>query len=53
MHNIKKFFLVGLVGILGLLLTLSGLNLIQLSSNLVLYSGVGLLVLAAVYYFLY
>lgn len=53
MHGIKKFLLVGMIGLIGILLTLAGLNLLQMSSSLVLYSGVGLLGIAALYYFLY
>lgn len=48
----KKFFLVALIGIAGLLLTLAGINLIQLSQNLILYAGIILLALAAILYFL-
>lgn len=51
MANIKKLFFVGLIGIGGLLLTLAGLNLIQLSQSLILYAGLGLLVVAGLLYF--
>ncbi len=49
----KRLFLVSLLVVSGLLLTLAGLNLISITSNLQLYSGVGLLVLALIYYFIY
>ena len=48
----KKVVLVGLAAIAGLLLTLAGLNLIQLSQTLILYSGIALLVLTFLLYFL-
>ena len=51
MANIKKLFFVGVIGIGGLLLTLAGLNLIQLSETLILYSGIALLVTALLLYF--
>lgn len=53
MHSIKKFLLVGGIGLIGILLTLAGLNLLQMSSSLVLYSGLGLFSIALIYYFLY
>lgn len=46
----KKVIIAALVAVIGLLLTLAGLNLIQMSSNLVLYSGVALLILAILQY---
>ncbi|MBI4037046.1 hypothetical protein HY385_01340 [Candidatus Daviesbacteria bacterium] len=52
MLKFKKVILVGLTGIAGLLLTLAGLNLIQLSDSLILYSGLSLLILAILMYFL-
>lgn len=48
----KKAFLIGLTAIAGLLLTLAGLNLIQLSASLILYAGIILLVVAVLSYFL-
>lgn len=49
----KKILLVVLTGVAGLLLTLAGFNLIELSQNLILYAGIILLVLTALLYFLY
>ena len=51
MQQIKKLFFVGIIGIGGLLLTLAGLNLIQLSENLTLYSGLALLGISGLLYF--
>lgn len=51
MGKVKKNILVFALGVSGLLLTLSGLGLIQLSSPLILYSGIGLLVLTVLMYF--
>ena len=51
MAQIKKLIFVGLIGIGGLLLTLAGFNLIQLSQNLILYAGILLLVIALLLYF--
>lgn len=48
----KKVVLVGLAAVAGLLLTLAGINLIQLSQTLILYSGIALLVLTFLLYFL-
>lgn len=48
----KKTILFVLTGVAGLLLTLAGLNLIQLSQNLILYAGLTLLVVAALLYWL-
>lgn len=48
----RKVILFGLTAVSGLLLTLAGLNLIQLSQNLILYSGILLLVVAVFIYFL-
>lgn len=50
MTKIKKIFFVGVIGIGGLLLSLAGLNLIELSETLILYAGIGLLVIAALLY---
>lgn len=52
MGKFRDFIAVWLMGGIGLLLTLSGLKLIQLSSDLVLYSGAALLILAALINFL-
>lgn len=53
MGNIKKLLFTAIIGIGGLLLTLAGLNLIQLSQPLILYTGIVYLLLAAgVYFFL-
>lgn len=49
--NLKKLLFVAIIGIGGLLLTLAGLNLIQLSQNLILYAGLVYLVIAALVYF--
>ena len=48
----KKWILVFLIGVAGLLLTLAGLGLIQLSLSLILYIGLILLVLAFLFYFI-
>ena len=50
MSQIKKLIFVALAGIGGLLLTLAGLNLIELSKDLNLYAGIALLVLAGLLY---
>lgn len=52
MGKVKKTLWVGLVGIIGLLLTLAGIDLIQLSQSLILYSGLALISLAILLYFL-
>lgn len=52
MRNIKKLSFALLIGIGGFLLTLAGLNLIQLSQNLILYSGILFLVVSVLLYFL-
>ncbi|RJP45824.1 MAG: hypothetical protein C4584_02740 [Armatimonadetes bacterium] len=46
----KKLILVALTAMAGILLTLSGLNLIELSAQLILYSGISLLVVAVLLY---
>lgn len=48
--GIKKFVLVGLTAVAGLLLTLSGLNLIEISGTLIFYTGLLLLVLSVLIY---
>jgi len=50
--KIKKLVVSLVLGILGFLLALSGLNLIQLSAKLALYAGLALFALAALNYFL-
>lgn len=52
LNGIKKLVVIMVVGIAGLLLTLAGVNLIQLSESLILYSGVSLLLLTALLYWL-
>lgn len=52
MHNLKKTLWVGLTGISGLLLTLAGFNLINLSPELVKYTGITLLIVSILFYFL-
>jgi len=51
MKNIKKLFFVTILGIEGLLLVLAGFNLIQLSQNLILYSGIALIIISGLLYF--
>lgn len=53
MDNIYKLFLVILLIFAGSLLVLAGTNLIELSLELLLYLGLGLLALAGVYFFIY
>jgi hypothetical protein len=48
----KKIIFSGISAVLGLLLILAGLNLIQVSTSLNLYSGIILVILAALMYFL-
>lgn len=48
----KKLIFSILIGVGGFLLTLAGLNLIQLSQNLILYSGILFLVISILLYFL-
>lgn len=52
MGKIRDFIAVWLMGGIGVLLTLSGLKLIQLSPDLSLYYGIALLILAALINFL-
>lgn len=52
MGNWKKILLIVLLVFAGLLLTLAGANLIELSKDLLLYLGIGLIILAILYYFL-
>lgn len=49
-NRFKKVILIVLTGVAGLLLTLAGLGLIQLTQPLILYSGITLLVLTIFYY---
>lgn len=53
MTKLYKLILVTLLVFSGLLLVLAGTKLIQLSLDLLLYLGIGLLSTAIVYYFLY
>lgn len=46
----KKALLIILTGVAGLLLTLAGLGLIQLTQPLIFYSGISLLVLTVLFY---
>jgi len=52
MVKVKKFTLSILIGLAGLLLVLSGFNLVQLSGTLSLYIGVMLLAVAGMMYML-
>lgn len=52
MGKIKRLVFLLLSGVSGLLLTLAGVNLIELSQSLVLYVGLVLLILSVLYYFL-
>lgn len=52
MRNFKKTLWVGLTGISGLLLTLAGFNLIDLSPQLIKYTGIALLTLSILFYLL-
>lgn len=52
MGKVRKLLLVALTAVGGLLLTLAGLSLIQLSQTLILYTGIILLVVALLMYFL-
>lgn len=50
MHEIRRFIFVILLFFAGILLILSGLSLISLSLNLLLYLGIGLVIMAIFYY---
>lgn len=50
-NRFKKVILIILTGVAGLLLTLSGLGLIELTQPLILYSGIALLAMTALLYF--
>lgn len=52
MAKLKRFLSVTLTGISGLLLTLAGLDLIELSKTLIFYAGVVLLAAALITYVL-
>ena len=52
-QNIKKMLLVGLLILVGLLLVLAGFGLVSIAQNLILYLGLGLLILAVIYYIIY
>lgn len=49
-NRFKKIILIILVGISGLLLTLAGIGLIQLTQPLILYSGISLLIMTILIY---
>lgn len=49
-NRFKKAILIILTGVAGLLLTLAGLGLITLTSPLILYSGIALLILTVFFY---
>lgn len=51
MKHIKKLLFVAVLGIEGLLLVLAGFSLIQLSQNLILYSGLVMLLVSILLYF--
>lgn len=46
----RKAILVVLTGVAGLLLTLAGVGLIQLTQPLIFYSGIALLILTVLFY---
>lgn len=48
---LKKVVMVGFTSVVGLIFLLAGLNLITLTSNLMLYSGVALILLAIFFFF--
>ena len=48
----QKIILLTVIGIAGLLLTLAGFGLITLSPDLIKYSGIVLLILTGILYFL-
>ena len=50
MGRLKRRVLILLTAVAGLLMTLAGLNLIELSKSLILYTGVILMVLAILSY---
>ena len=52
MAKIKRFLVILVSGVGGIILTLSGLNLIQITGDLELYSGIALLVLSLLMYIL-
>lgn len=49
-NRFKKVILIILTGVSGLLLTLAGVGLIQLTPPLILYSGIALLVMTILLY---
>lgn len=53
MANFKKLLLIVLLIFSGVLLILAGTNLIEVSKDLNLYLGIGLIILAIAYYFLF
>jgi len=52
MEKFKKLFFAVILGTEGFLLVLAGFNLIQLSQNIILYSGVALIIIAGLLYIL-
>lgn len=53
MANFRKLLLLVLLIFSGIVLILAGTNLIEVSKNLNLYLGIGLIILAIAYYFLF
>lgn len=51
--SLRKYFLVIVLFIIGGLITLAGFGLLTISPQLLVYSGLALLVMSVVYYFLY
>ncbi|MBI2596474.1 hypothetical protein HYW46_07135 [Candidatus Daviesbacteria bacterium] len=53
MKDLRKTILAVILILLGILLALAGLSLIQISQGLLLYSGIGLLALAIIFYIIF
>lgn len=53
LKSLKKSLLVIILLIVGVFLTLSGKSLIEISPELLFYSGIGLIVTAILYYIIY
>lgn len=53
MKELRKTIFSVLLILLGILLALAGLNLIQISQGLLLYSGIGLLALSIIFYIIF
>jgi len=51
MGTVKKIVSAGFTGVIGLIFTLAGLQLITLTSELLLYMGATLLLLAVFFFF--